>query len=141
MSGPWIWEPVAAAIIVESPEAQAMKRFLHWFRAFRIWASHMPLCPESAPVWTENDNAALGNFLRNSSTGRKLVLLIRHQEQTVNASVVIRTSGFEYNCGYGAGFRAAQAMLVSLSANVPPHPDDVNQNPEGAEDLVERLAP
>jgi hypothetical protein len=118
-----------------------MKRIIHWFRAFRVWAGHMPLCPTQAPDWTEGDAGALGAFLRTNSSGRKLRLLIRYQEQAINASAVMRPSGCDYNCGYAAGFRAGMAMLEKLSANVPPHPDDSSQNHDGADDLAERFAP
>jgi hypothetical protein len=101
----------------------------------------MPLCPEEMPDWTEKDHGALRNFLYNQDTGRKLVLLLRYQEQTINATTITLPDRCEYNCGWAAGFRAAVAILQSLSANVPPHPDDDSENPAGAEDFAERHAP
>jgi len=118
-----------------------MTSLLHWLRAVRIFAGRMPLCPSEVPAWTDRDQGALGNFFRNQSAGQKLVLLMRYQEQTVNASAVCRPSGCAYNAGYAAGFRSACAMLESLSANVTPHPDDSSKNHVGADDLAERLAP
>lgn len=115
-------------------------RFLHWLRAALIFVGHQPLCPPKAPEWTDGDAAALASFL-GTSPGRKLVLRWRYQEQAVNASSVSRPKGCDFNCGYACGFRAALAMTQTLSANVPPHPDDDSQTFAGAEDLAERHAP
>lgn len=117
-----------------------MTRLRLWLASFRVWAAHQPLCPPQAPVWTDGDAAALAGFLAGPP-GRKLTLLFRYQEQAVNASAVSRPTGCDYNCGYACGFRAAVAMVIKLSANVPPHPDDGSQNLDGAEDLAERHAP
>lgn len=113
-----------------------LSRFLAWLKVGVL----PPLCPDTKPDWTKSEASALAAFL-HSRTGRKLKLVIRYQEQAINASAVGRAQGCEFNCGYASGFRTACLLLQNLSANVPPHPDDDSQNPEGAEDLAERHAP
>ena len=117
-----------------------MTKLFHWLKAARFFADHQPLCPEAAPEWTEADAANLRQFLGRNS-GRKLVLLIRYTEQATNASAVTRTSNHELNCGYAAGFRAAASWIVTLSANVPPDPDDDSEEHQGEDALAEKHSP
>lgn len=104
-------------------------------------ARGFPLAPRQTPEWDRGDAAALRAFLAGPA-GSKLMEIMRYQEQSVNASAVMRRDRFEYACGYAAGFRTAFAWIHSLSANVPPQEDtQTNQIPQGAQELIETLAP
>lgn len=98
----------------------------------------LPLLPTEETPWTEQDAAALLSFV-NSLSGRRMVRRLQFEIQQVNASAVARAQNCEFNCGYARGYRAALDLF--LSANVPPHPDDHSQEPDGAEALSERFAP
>lgn len=118
-----------------------MNRLLQWWRAVRLFAVLWPLARREEPIWEEEDRAAFARFLQGR-TGAKLLEILYHREQMINAAAVQRRGAHEFHAGYACGFRAGYAGVLSLSAILTPdieeHPD---LSPKGTEELIESYAP
>lgn len=112
---------------------------IRYLRAMLIFARHFPLCPRDCPEWDHDDAVAFALFL-NSSAGRKLVQLIRYQEQSCNADAVLKKDRHEYASGFAAGFRGGMAWIVSLSEKRTPQSAPTEEDSE-PEDSLEHLRP
>ncbi len=122
---------------------------LHWElkKAWKTSRRHSPLFAdavdfEKEPAWLEEDAAAWNAFLR-TPTGDKLKRKARHREQMHNRSAVLRTEGFENNCGRAAGFNGCATWMLDflLSADLPLPTEDDTRPVSGADGLRERVTP
>jgi len=92
------------------------------------------------PEWTDADVIEWRKFVA-TSTGRKFLGTLQFGEQAQNRSAVLRTAGFEYNCGFAAGYHALAESIFNNSAEVRPQQDDTSTEGEGATSAAELHAP
>jgi len=119
-----------------------MRGFLAWLKIFRAFSGNMRPPPRFAPEWEQSDAASLRAYLQ-TSTGAKLVDILRFNEAANNAGAVIRHDRHEYACGFAAGYRALAAQIGTLSEVRSPQETEQKEQlgPRGAADLVDSLAP
>lgn len=95
-----------------------MRRLWQTFKAVRRLRQY----PSQVPLWTEEDQTGLRNFLSHTATGRKLkdivVSTVLNQSQTI-----IGDGGSAFDCGVITGMRYLWVSIETLSAGVAPEED------------------
>ena len=86
-------------------------------RAILLFLRHTSWLP--ARAWTPADARALASFLA-SSTGRKLLRLLRGEIGAANERAAMKAAAFD--CGWACGYRGLYAWFESLSAREPEEP-------------------
>ena len=79
-------------------------------RAILLFLRHTSWLP--APAWTSADARALATFLA-TSTGRKLLRLLRSEIGAANERAAMKAAAFD--CGWACGYRGLLAWFEALS--------------------------
>lgn len=116
-----------------------MKTIYHILRFYRIASllvRHSPLIAETSPLWERGDAETLLNFFKSES-GRKFMDIMRHKSYRAAVDACgASTSTLQQAAGFHNGFRAALAVMVTLSASGEPQSLLLGDHSTGQDDTV-----